>query len=697
MIDIKTLSLAQEPYEHSPINNYRIENPNPLFPETQTRKIPYNLRSGFRDELLEMCIHHKELLESIIPLIIQQKLDGKPLSCPLCGNNHSVKSHGSQKDGTKKFICYADHTNCKTQSENPFIITMHKNWKGNFSTYTSLEAYQLYRQLIVESIVLFINTNSTIEGLSKHLGVSRKFIETSLIMALLVLKDEKTEIKLEGEEDFVIVYMDFSGAILSKRFSLVLAKINGQSFWKIAVGSNYLTAWDFINTIKNLAEEKQRDKEIKWIFITDGELCFVDPIGKLFPKSVHIRQFHKKELRGLVYVHFPVDSESLQEFGYKDIKSDRGTLSLNWDAVLDEGEACKRTKAQRERRKKKKSEYENNKNRKNKNADEEKEILDKDIKFYPYVKNSHRRKTTKNSKNKQSKSSKRFVGEEDSTAESQRDSTERSPRSPLLCGEPRTSNSIDNKKSNEDIKNEDISAPPQAQVKSENSQITSENCSKERNEKTASTYCLQPKKETKKVFKSKRKSKPKPKPIVFKTVSEAKEHPILAQLFAILVMIFGGLYIQSNSVENGFNVKISFKQHRVMKNGKKMLTLLLYSQLKLKSMSTSELRKFFLERISTEMVMSFVIPRDSSVREMKRKQDEIVQLVYRALETKCMLSIAYVDYYGNFTRRGIIVERFDGKYIDAFCLLKNKPRWFRIDRINAAYLDEEKPLMLPCA
>ena len=63
-----------------------------------------------------------------------------------------------------------------------------------------------------------------------------------------------------------------------------------------------------------------------------------------------------------------------------------------------------------------------------------------------------------------------------------------------------------------------------------------ENCNKQNIKKTASTYCLQHKnKEIKNYFNPKLKSKPKPKPIVFKSIHEAKENLIFAQLFAILV------------------------------------------------------------------------------------------------------------------------------------------------------------------
>jgi len=117
------------------------------------------------------------------------------------------------------------------------------------------------------------------------------------------------ELEINGEEDFVLTFFDYSGCVLSRRLSLVLARVNGQLIWNIVCGSNRLTIWNFLKTIKESVEKacsiQGKDEEIKYIFITDGEISFVDPVGSLFPDSIHIRQFHKKELRGLVYTHFP--------------------------------------------------------------------------------------------------------------------------------------------------------------------------------------------------------------------------------------------------------------------------------------------------------------------------------------------------------------------------------------------------------
>lgn len=67
--------------------------------------------------------------------------------------------------------------------------------------------------------------------------------------------------------------------------------------------------------------------------------------------------------------------------------------------------------------------------------------------------------------------------------------------------------------------------------------------------------------------KDKRKRKTPPPPLVFESIADAKKNSIFLHIFNLLGFVFGGLYIQSNNVENGFNVKVALKPHRVMKTG----------------------------------------------------------------------------------------------------------------------------------
>ncbi|KXA98212.1 hypothetical protein AKJ40_04885 [candidate division MSBL1 archaeon SCGC-AAA259M10] len=41
----------------------------------------------------------------------------------------------------------------------------------------------------------------------------------------------------------------------------------------------------------------------KVVFVTEGEVSWVDPIESFLPEAVHVRQFHSENCRGLIYVH----------------------------------------------------------------------------------------------------------------------------------------------------------------------------------------------------------------------------------------------------------------------------------------------------------------------------------------------------------------------------------------------------------
>ena len=612
------------------------------------RKIPYAPRNGFRERMKEVFSHHLEMANAYQPLVEQQRADGGYLSCPLCQINDHVKSGGTQIDGTKKFHCCYDHSGSTILSGEHLVLVMQDDWKGNFSTFTSFEAYQLYRMLLVEAIVLFIKTNSTISGLASFLGVSRKFFEMAFSLALQVLQDEDVDLKVCCDEDFVLVFFDYSGCVLSRCLSLVLAKINGQLIWKIVCGANRLTIWDFIKTIKdtidqNTVGEDENKNDVKYIFVTDGETSFVDPVGAFFPKSIHIRQFHKKELRGLVYIHFPGSIEITDE-GKEQIQ--RYTISCQWDIVLEEGKTNDRTLAQRKRRKQKKEDTEKEKTKQH----------NWDLKLWSYVKYVHRLPST-----------------------TEKDATKEDVYSHEQCS-----------LSKEEI---DLVARPkvdemcETEVKKMKGK-DAEEAVDDKSQKNKSTYGHARRKKSKK-------SNPKPKPIVFKSISDAKENPLFLQVFGILVMVFGGVYIQSNNVENGFNVKVALKPHRAMKVGTGILKLIIHSQLGLRHKSATDLRRYFLDKISLETVMSWIIPHDKKVSEMKHKQDEIIRMIHEAFNTQQILAITYQDRYKRLTRRGILVQNYDEEYIGAYCFLRNEQRTFRIDRIAHAYLSNDNPMIFP--
>lgn len=647
----KETSVMNENHQES-----RPECPNMGCENRKEKSIPYAPRSRFRDHIREAFEHHSVIAEAYHPLLEQQKPDGSYLSCPICRTNEQVISGGTQNDGTKKFRCCNSHSDNDNVSGKHFHHSMPKGWKGNFSTFTSFEAHQLYIKLIVETIVLFIKTNSTISGLASYLGVSKDFIRMALLLALQAIQDEKIELDMSQSKDFVLVFFDYSGCVLSRRLSFVLANINGQLIWKIVSGSNRLTIWDFLKSIKDIVEKNAGNKteELKYVFVTDGEISFVDSIGALFPDSIHIRQFHKKELRGLVYTHFPNYVKTDEEADQVEIQ--RYTISCSWDIVLSEGIPNDRTLAQRKRRKEKLKEN-----------GEEREKHDWEIKLWTYVKYTQRTPSSPKNGNLE-KSNRKTVNKQHIDCIS----SDKKQSSPQLEVENDTAR----------VKVDEETSSPSKPMKEEKEIIKTESPKRE------STYTHAPKKKHKP-------KKPKPKPIVFDTISEAKKNTTFLQIFGIFVMIFGGLYIQSNKVENSFNVKATLKPHRVMKTGTNILQMILHSQLRMKKMSAPDLRRYFLERISSEMILQWIPPSNKTVSEVKRKKEEIRQLISEACQSQQLLAITYTDRKKTLTRRGILVRDYDEEYIRAYCFLRNDQRTFRIDRINHAYLCDDSPLIFP--
>ena len=624
------------------------------------RSIPYAPRRQFRNGMENVLEHHSEMVVAYRPLVEQQRFDGGYLSCPLCQTNEYVKSGGTQKDGTRKFRCCNDHSGNTTISGEHFVLDMHKNWKGNFSTFTSFEAYHLYKSLLVETIVLFIKTNSTELGLSSYLGISKDFVGMALSLALHVLQDEDIELKIDGEEDFVLTFFDYSGCVLSRRLSLVLAKVNGQLIWMIVCGSNRLTIWNFLKTIKESVEKaceiKEKDQEITYIFITDGEVSFVEPIGSLFPRSIHVRQFHKKELRGLVYTHFPNRMKITGEETAQDLNK-RYTMSCPWNLVLEEGEPNSRTLAQRKRR------------RREGKVTNEKETDHHDwaIKIWPYVKYTHRFPACpKKDVSSQCHKLSEITIDDDEDLKP----LEEKVTTPLQI-------------SDTDLARVKVDEKCDTEAKQE--KTTDKAVNEKFPEKSTYGHAL--------TKKGKRKRKPPPQPLVFESITEVKKSSTFLHIFNLLTLVFGGLYIQSNNVENGFNVKVALKPHRVMKTGSNLLRLILHCQLQFKSKSTAELRKYFSDRIAPEMIMNWIPPHNGEVSEAKRKKNEIAHLISEAHKTQQILAITYRDKYKRLTRRGILVKEYDDEYVGAHCFLRSEHRTFRIDRISYAYSNNDKPLI----
>jgi transposase-like protein len=229
-------------------------------------------------------------------------------SCPECKSNQYAKYTGTNK-GMKKFIC-----------KNP--VHDKSIW---FSTSTSSEAIKIYQGVMAENICQLTKTNSCINGIQEINETSKYFVEFSFeCLCQYVDKESPQKISLEG--DITTIFLDVSGSGLARNKALILAKVKDKVIFNVITTSNHLSAHQLLASIKN---KIQISNKTKLVFITDGEACFVDSIKHFFPRAIHIRQFHNKSCKGIIYIHLKYKREEY-------------TVRCLWDVVLNEGVPSKK-------------------------------------------------------------------------------------------------------------------------------------------------------------------------------------------------------------------------------------------------------------------------------------------------------------------------------------------------------------------
>ena len=295
---------------------------------------------------------------------------GVVCSCPLCKLNEFVIKNGS-KDGIPKYIC--------KNHDRPF----------HFLVSGSYEAIEIYRETMIKFLSQFVSFNASTRGATLYNEMSKYFVEFSLeqFNDFILKKSGHTE-KMVLTMGTVIIFFDIAGCALTKNKAIILAKINGDFVFDVVSTSNYLTTHQFLAKIK---EKFNIEANQTVIFVTDGETCFVDSIRNFFPNAIHIRQFHKKSCKGIVYMHLRHYNKLY-------------TIRVLWDVVLNEGEASEHTKRMREYKAKRKLEGQQN---------EKKELyseLSKNVMIWEgtvYLPRGYRKKLNKKiQKNKESKKNK---------------------------------------------------------------------------------------------------------------------------------------------------------------------------------------------------------------------------------------------------------------------------------------------------
>ena len=284
------------------------------------RLVPHAVRGETRRKLEELKAECKQRLSNL-----ERLTEGRRLSCPLCKSAEHVMIVGNGRGNAKKFECRGKHDPEESGRGNgPF----------RFSTYTSHEALEAYRDFMVQSLALLTFCEGTYEGTAKFLNVAKHMVEFAVAVLLDYLKEEGRGKSIEVNNDLVVVCADFSTTRVSRAASVVMSQVGGSVAYQVCCSVNYLTAWNFVRALKQRLVLKPG---ATLVFVTDGETAWIDPIRRFFPGAIHIRQFHTEASLGLVYVHFPYGGKLY-------------TLRCLWDAVLDEGEASERVKRMRKRR-----------------------------------------------------------------------------------------------------------------------------------------------------------------------------------------------------------------------------------------------------------------------------------------------------------------------------------------------------------
>lgn len=240
-------------------------------------------------------------------------------ACPKCEAKEYVVSRGTNRK-IRKFGC-----------DNP----CHKK-RVCFSTSTSYEAIEIYREAMAKNLCQLVKANSVIGGINDINGTSKYFVELSLerLYEYIINEVAQPKIEIDPAKNIVAAFLDFSGSGLARNKAIILAKVDDKIIFEVVTTSNHLSAHQLLAAVK---DRLKIHAKTKLVFVTDGEKCFVDTIRHFFPEAIHVRQFHKKSCKGMIYTHLMYEGKEY-------------TIRCLWDAVLNEGTPSKAVLRKREQR-----------------------------------------------------------------------------------------------------------------------------------------------------------------------------------------------------------------------------------------------------------------------------------------------------------------------------------------------------------
>ena len=158
-------------------------------------------------------------------------------------------------------------------------------------------------------------------------------------------------------------------------------------------------------------------------------------------------------------------------------------------------------------------------------------------------------------------------------------------------------------------------------------------------------------------------------------------------MYLMLVALFGGKYITSNEIECMFGVKSALKPHKTVKNGTRLIDMVLHTKLQLNDMSKDETQEYFKKIITIDVVRKMIIKRDHTTRGEKQKNEQIRDAIFSAYNSGGIIVIHYQDKMKVKTTRAIDINEIETdtytgvEMINAYCRLRKEERNFRMDRI----------------
>ncbi len=555
-------------------------------------------------------------------------------TCPICKSPENVV-----KNGRVQRKCKNDHDQTKSEYGHNY-----------YSGPTSLEAQHLVI-LLGYVISLQLYGNSTHNFINQLYGVSTYIVEfTSSFLADNLPKLSVSDLDLTsgfaGYDDLLVVFCDFSGSRLSKKTSLLATEINGEVVWYMYHSPNSIVAGSMVKDLEKEISKQGFEGQI--VFITDGELCWLDPIRDTFTNAIHIRQFHKKSILGTVFIHFMHNGQE-------------HTLKCRWDLVKDKVFEVSEVLEQRV------EEFEASEIQRieDSNINQIFERANEQISEATFSKREWRKQVREKIDHQDDQSEEDDIpGQYDITLYQSRVLTTRGNR----------------KNSGSKGQSEGVNTTADGYKEGELPEVETQSVCDEETTDTANIGSSDVRDGVDRDSEVKKNGKRTPNSSILYQghVKEGiKKHPWLERVYMVIVAIFGGLYITSNRAENPFQIKHRLGSHGTLKAGVRHLQM----QLGFARFSNLDaFRDWLDDNLDKSSLLFHEIIRDRTMVTQNNSRKELML----HLQAGKYLVIGYTNREGESSMRVLkILEKVQKNGVfKAYCYLRSEARNFQVSRIQ---------------